>query len=405
MPTRRGLALLAASPALWLAGRLLGLGELYVAAVASAALVLLCTVAVRGTSGTVTVRRDLSGDRLHAGQSGQVTLRLRNTGRLPTALLFVTEDVDPALGARARFVVPPLGPGRAVELSYGIRAGARGRRRVGPARMGVRDPFGLAERRSRDTGTREVVVYPALRRLSPSPATEPGEAADGGARARLLGPGSEFHTLRDYVSGDDVRFVHWPSTARRGALTVRQHEQAWRSRATVICDLRVRGAADILERAVSAAASIVAHLVARRHEVDLVLTGQAARPGPAGTPEQLRRLAEAGPSRAGGLAGALGGVPPSGALLVAVLTAPGPRQAAEDSRVLRRSGRGFNTRLAVVVGGDAAGGDALVGALSAAGWRAGVAGRDDPLDAVWAGLSRRRGRLPGVTPLAGRAGT
>lgn len=407
MPTRRGLALLAASPALWLAGRLFGVGELYVAAVATAALVLLCTVAVRGTSGTVTVERDLSGDRLHAGQSGRVTLRLRNAGRLPTALLFVTEDCDPALRARARFVVPPLGPGRSVELGYDIRAGARGRRRVGPARMGVRDPFGLAERRHRDSGTREVVVYPPLWRLSPSPATELGTAADGGARARPLGTGDEFHTLRDYVSGDDVRFVHWPSTARRGALTVRQHEQAWRSRATVICDLRVRGAADILERTVSAAASVVAHLVAHRHEVGLVLTGQAARPrpGPAGVPELLRRLAEAGPSRAGGLAGALGGVPPSGALLVAVLPAPGPREAAEDARVLRRAGRGFNTRLAVVVGDDEAGGDALVGALSAAGWRAGAAGRDGPLDAVWTGLSRSRGRLPAATPLAGRAGT
>jgi NAD(P)-dependent dehydrogenase (short-subunit alcohol dehydrogenase family) len=73
--------------------------------------------------------------------------------------------------------------------------------------------------------------------------------------------------------------------------------------------------------------------------------------------------------------------------------------------VLRRAGRGFSTRLAIVVGGDGAGGDALVGALSAAGWRAGVAGPDGPLDAVWTGLSRRRGHLPEGTPLAGRAGT
>lgn len=405
MPTRRGLILLAVSPVLWLAGRLLGLGELYVAAVASTALVLLCTVAVRGAGGTVTVERELSRERLHAGQSGRVTLRLCNAGRLTTALLFVTEDCDAALGARARFVVPPLGPGRAVELSYDIRGGKRGRRRVGPARMGVRDPFGLAERRHRDPGTREVVVYPALQRLSPSPAAGPGEASNGGARIRLLGTGEEFDTLRDYVSGDDVRLVHWPSTARRGTLTVRQHEHAWRSRVTVICDLRPRGATGILERTVSAAASVVTHLVAHRHEVGLVLTGQATRPGPAGTTELLRRLAEAGPSRAGCLAGALGGVPPSGALLVAVLAAPGPREAAEDALVLRRAGRGFSTRLAIVVGGGGAGGDALVGALSAAGWRAGVAGPDGPLDAVWAGLSRRRGRLPEGTPLAGRAGT
>ncbi|MDP8978324.1 MAG: hypothetical protein M3N17_07075, partial [Actinomycetota bacterium] len=66
MPTRRGLGLLAASASLWLAGRVLGLGELYVAAAAGAALVGLSTVAVRATSATVTMERALSGDRLYA---------------------------------------------------------------------------------------------------------------------------------------------------------------------------------------------------------------------------------------------------------------------------------------------------------------------------------------------------
>lgn len=402
MPSRRGHGLLAASAALWLAGRVLGLGELYVAAAAAAALVALSTVAVRGASGAVTLERAVSRDRLHAGQGAQVTLRLRNAGPLPTALLLVSEDGDPALGGCARFVVPPLAPGRGVDLRYEIRAGARGRRRVGPARVGVRDPFGLAERRHAHTDAREVVVYPALQRLSPSPATQPGGCADGGAHARMLGPGDEFHALRDYVSGDDVRFVHWATTAHRGTLTVRQNERAWRSRATVICDLRVRGAPDLLERTVSAAASVVAHLAARRHDIRLVLVGQATPPGPAGTAELLRRLAEVAPARVRGLAGALDGVPPSGPLLVAVLPAPGPGPA-DDARVIRRAGRGYNTRLALLVDGDRPGGGAgaLLGALSAAGWRVGVAGREDALDAVWRGLSRRRTRPPRPTS-AGR---
>ena len=41
---------------------------------------------------------------------------------------------------------------------------------------------------------------------------------------RLLNAGDEFHALRDYVQGDDLRMIHWPTTARRNKIVVRQHE-------------------------------------------------------------------------------------------------------------------------------------------------------------------------------------
>jgi uncharacterized protein (DUF58 family) len=70
--------------------------------------------------------------------------------------------------------------------------------------------------------------------------------------------GDDFYALRQYVVGDDLRKVHWPSTARRDELMVRQDELPWQGRVTVLLDVRRNAhTPESLELAVSAAASIV----------------------------------------------------------------------------------------------------------------------------------------------------
>jgi uncharacterized protein (DUF58 family) len=81
--------------------------------------------------------------------------------------------------------------------------------------------------------------------------------------------------VRDYRVGDDLRRVHWRSTARTGSLMVRREEQPWQSRCTLFIDNRARvhrgqGPHSSLERAVTAAASIAVHLTAHGYQVRLV---------------------------------------------------------------------------------------------------------------------------------------
>jgi uncharacterized protein (DUF58 family) len=76
---------------------------------------------------------------------------------------------------------------------------------------------------------------------------------------------AEDVTTREYRRGDDLRRVHWRSTARTGELMVRREEQPWQSRATVVLDSRRTahrgtGAASSLEWLVAAAASVAVHL-------------------------------------------------------------------------------------------------------------------------------------------------
>ena len=117
-------------------------------------------------------------------------------------------------------------------------------------------------------------MYPhvdTIRSLSQTHGRDPHAGADHpNALGRL---GEDFYALRPYVVGDDLRRVHWPSTARHDELMVRQDELPWQGRATVLLDVR-RGAhtPDSLEQSISAAASIITACWRKRDLVRLLAT-------------------------------------------------------------------------------------------------------------------------------------
>jgi uncharacterized protein (DUF58 family) len=120
----------------------------------------------------------------------------------------------------------------------------------------------------------EVTVYPKVDEIRPVPFTTGNDPLAGVLHPHALGrTGDDFYALRPYAVGDDLRRIHWPSTARHDELLVRQQEQPWQGRTTVLLDVR-RSALDhdALEAAVAAAASIVTANGARRDLVRLLTT-------------------------------------------------------------------------------------------------------------------------------------
>jgi uncharacterized protein (DUF58 family) len=225
----------------------------------------------------------------------------------------------------------------------------------------------------------------------------------GDNRPRAFAMGSaEDVTVREYRRGDDLRRVHWRSSARVGELMVRREEQPWESRATLFLDNRVvahrgQGIASSLEAAVSAAASIAVHLSKRGFTVRLVTAAGEdtasdwhTREADLNTGPLLEALAvvQALPRPAldtGWLTEAGGD-----GLLVAVLGHVDQR----DVPVLRRMHAHSGSALAVAVdvdawlSPDAAGRDAS-GMLSQQGWRSVALGPADRLESVWEELGRR----------------
>lgn len=397
--------MLAAAVVAWIVGRSLGINPLYVVSTACAAVVGGGIAYVRLTTSSVSARRRTTQHRLTAGSRLEVELELRNDGRVPSPTLLVAEQLPPGFTAdghgverQARFVLGGLGPGRIATAGYAAVAGTRGRYAVGPLQVRVRDPFGVAERVRRYTQTAEVIVYPRIEVIGEVRVKGAHLAAGTSDTRRVLAGGDEFYTMREYVRGDDLRHVHWPSTAHRQTLMVRQMEQSWQAHATVFLDSRASahtpGPTGSLERAVSAAASLVHHLAEAGYVLRLVTDRSAGRGGPTAWQEAMDQLAVLQPSAGAGIGPALASTRGAEGLFVALLgTPPGTQDPAAHPDLRALMGvKGMGQRIALVVGDDPTRTTRTAGLLEAAGWQATTLGSRSPLAPAWASVVQGAGR-------------
>jgi uncharacterized protein (DUF58 family) len=218
--------------------------------------------------------RRVEPGRVDAGSTVTVRIRLDNVSRLPSSVLLVEDETPHRLGERARFVIDKIEPGGSRDLSYRLRAQLRGRYRIGPMSIRLTDPFGLCELCRAFRSSDELLVAPVIEQLPPiRPA---GPAAAGAARRRAAcASGEDDVTTRPYRWGDDLRRVHWKTTARAGELMVRREERPDVGGAAILLDTREQswdaGAPNAaFEWAVGAAGSIAVHLAAGGGEVRLI---------------------------------------------------------------------------------------------------------------------------------------
>jgi uncharacterized protein (DUF58 family) len=273
--TTRGRSFLAAGVAVLVTAVSLATPDLMRIAVLLIALPLVSAWVVARTRYRLSSSRRLSSARTPAGQESAVTLRLDNISRLATGLLLVEDRVPYVLGSRPRFVLDRIEPRGHSEVTYLVRSDVRGRYQLGPLAIRLTDPFGMVELQRSFSARDTLVVTPVVYRLPP--ARLAGEwTGSGESRARsVASAGEDDAATREYHQGDDLRRVHWRSTARLGQLMVRREEQPWQSRCTILLDSRAiahrgEGPASSFEWAVSAAASIGVHLVHSGYHVRLM---------------------------------------------------------------------------------------------------------------------------------------
>jgi uncharacterized protein (DUF58 family) len=334
-PTRRGGTLLSAALASLVAGLLFGVGELIDLAVAGIVLVAAAALWVGARRWEVRSERLVRPSRVPAGTTVMVDLSLSNPGSRSTPVLEVSDGVN---AARTSFPVAPLAPGEVRRGGYELPALARGRYRVGPLHLTLSDPFGLVRRTRPGVGRSPLSVHPPVRILD----TAPGGRGQGGG-LRQGGPsgttGGEFASLRAWRVGDDLRQVHWVSTARLDRLMVRQEDAATIRRCTVAIDLRPSVWTDGPFEEMLAAAAALLHAGRRRGgEVRLVCsngTDSGFGGSVAHGEELLDELAGARPDPAtsdGPLARLLGAARPGGGTWVVLSSS---RVEADDLAGLR----------------------------------------------------------------------
>jgi uncharacterized protein (DUF58 family) len=274
--TTRARSFLAAGAAAAGCALVLGQRDLLRVGILLIAVPLGCAVVLGRARYRLSLVRTITPQRLVSGTTARVRLELENLTRLPTRVLLAEDRVPYSLGPSPRFVLARLPGGRRAAVTYSLRSDLRGRYLVGPLRLRLSDPFGMCELTRSFTATDPLVVVP---RTYPLRAVQAGGmwSGTGESMARsAAASGEDDVAVREYRYGDDLRRVHWRSTARRGELMVRRDEQPRQLRATVLLDARHdghrgEGPASSFEWGVVAAASVGVALAAERYGVRLVM--------------------------------------------------------------------------------------------------------------------------------------
>jgi uncharacterized protein (DUF58 family) len=299
--TTRGTSFMAAGIAAAFTGYLLGERGLLCVGVALIALPLLAATAARRGQYRLATSRIISPPRVPAGHTATVTLRLENISRVSTGLLLAEDAVPYALGARPRYVLDKIERKGTRELTYPLRSDLRGKFEIGPLQLRVADSFGLVEVTRSLSGRTTFIVTPRVVPLARTVISR-SWAGEGEGRARLASMAGEDDVIpRAYRDGDELRRVHWRSTARYGELMVRREEQRWRNKATVLLDSRSMshlgaGAASSFEAAVSAAASVGVHVAQEGLTGQFITDSEVIRSGPFFEDRLLDALAVIRPS-------------------------------------------------------------------------------------------------------------
>ena len=248
-------------------------------------------------SGVVS-RRNLRAVRCTVEQNGEAF-----AGR-PAWIAVTVRNASPALTAQgiwflhealpAPLYVAPLPPG--AERRYALEAvfPRRGVFTGGDAGLMSRFPVGLFRKHRSASWPQPVVVYPDPARGARR--HDSGDSSGAASSSRRRGFGAEVRTLREFVSGDDVRDLHWKQSARLGKWIVRERQDE-RSRRIVfevenaVADPLDPAAVAAVERAIAATAGEALALLEAGGEAGLAARGISVPP--AGGAGQRRRILEA----------------------------------------------------------------------------------------------------------------
>jgi uncharacterized protein (DUF58 family) len=257
MLTRHGWTAIVAAGASFVIGRVFGLIELYVVGVGIIIALLVAVISVQRRLPPLNVKRIVSPAMVSVGEPARVDIQLANLGRQASPYLQLWEPVGNNGGAPMQLA--QLGPGQAASAAYRVPTARRGLICTGPLRALRRDVLGLSQRTTTLAGTEEVLIVPHTIAL-PFPSV--GSSGRLGQHLRMKSwgqTGTEFHSLREYQRGDDIRRINWKASARSTSLIVRETALEGIRRCTVVLDMAASeypGAS--FEQAVIAAASITA---------------------------------------------------------------------------------------------------------------------------------------------------
>ncbi len=294
MLTRHGWTAVGSTIAAFVVGRVFGLLELFVLGAGLGVAVLVSMLSLSRPLPALQVRRIVRPSLVAVDEPARVDIQIVNAGTRRTPHLLLWEPVGDNGGAPMQLA--GLAPGEVAQAAYRVPTTRRGLLTTGPLRAQRRDVLGLCRRATLVAGTDDVLIVPRHVTL---PFPSAGSAGRLGQHLRMKAwgqTGGEFHSLREYVAGDDLRRINWKASARSEQLVVRETALEGVRRCTVVLDTSADAYdTDGFERAVSAAASVTLSAASVDIATRLIAPGMDLR-GPDVGSTALRWLATVAPS-------------------------------------------------------------------------------------------------------------
>lgn len=216
---------------------------------------------------------DLQREMLGSPQRGvplRVRLRLTNQGTRPLREVLVVDPANPwsKEGEPFRWVVPTLPPGQSVSAEYTLTPGCRGEHRLAGSVLSFGAPFGLFKVSATLPDSDPFLIFPRLVTLSARrQRTRLAGILTDFTSPRSKGDSLSLRSLREYRAGDDLRQVHWKSSAKssQGVLLVREHHAPSRQLSLLVLDTSARPSDQVSEEQFENSVTLAASLLWSAH--------------------------------------------------------------------------------------------------------------------------------------------
>lgn len=222
----------------------------------------------------LSVTRILQPNRVDQGSVAIATLAVTNESRRSSPAMVALERFG---GSGVSVSIPRLEPGGSHHRPYRLPTERRGVYQVGPLTVSRSDPFHLMRSGQDQVPTDTLWVHPKPWQMSPFPNGTTRDL-EGPTSGEALHGGIAFHSLRDYVLGDDLRLIHWKSSARTDRTMVRHNVDTFQPRTLVVFDVNrsLYEEEEDFEHAVQVVASLMVANAAHNYPIRLRTTAGLA---------------------------------------------------------------------------------------------------------------------------------
>lgn len=247
----------------------------------------------------VTYKRKLRDERVFYGEETELTIEVTNAKPLPLAWLLVRDDFPKGVSLLTGYLGQAQRTGTSVlsltdmlalrwyervQRTYRIRSDDRGVYTFGPAGLTSGDVFGFGQRSETVKHTDRLVVYPKVVPVTNMELLYERPSGELKALRKVIEDPLRMATVREYIPGDSMRFIHWKNTARLNQLQTKVFDPSASEVLAIFVDLQTAPnpysfVSEYLELIITAAASISVDSLARRQAVGLYVNGGPSEAG------------------------------------------------------------------------------------------------------------------------------